>query len=260
MTHQLLDVWPIVSYLYSQCCFHIVNDGANLDVSTIKTPTLLSGGTLGKNYPSQMLHALISTTCVLTILSPSSSRYHEKKLRAIFAPNGSRRVLQKIRPQAYVIISEYDDQLSWFPSMLLSSIDLYHWPEVFVLRPEPDRDERNLYFKVKFFCWYCRNKSTNRTYGLPLDIFVSSCIPDKANCGKVLKNLFAADVFDSGAHYWYFDNIPGNPQVRPYLSLFGSQSHNATIREAVASFLYNQNESMLYPSHTSHSPYFGDAL
>ena len=97
--HSLDDIWSSFSAQYSTCCVHVINNGQNLDIAAIKAPILVSRGAPDRPYPSELLHALHITNCLLTILSLSVSELNKDYFLHMLDKRRAWGFLQKISPQ-----------------------------------------------------------------------------------------------------------------------------------------------------------------
>ena len=92
----LVDVLPIVAEQCSSCCFHIVNNGKNVNISAIQSPLPLSQGEPQKSYPPTLLLALSSVTCLLNIMALSASESNVNYFMDVFDHKAGWGILQQV--------------------------------------------------------------------------------------------------------------------------------------------------------------------
>ena len=196
----MTNIWPIVAHSYSSCCIHIINNDKTLDVSSIQAPVIISQGKLtSKACPPNLLQALISVKCLLSILSPAASETSKVNLVDLFLHTRRWGILQAIRPQTYIIVAKNDDRSSfWLGPMLPMYLFLHHLPEIFVIHGYPATGNHDVIFRIRFLCWYCGAKSENYLWKVPLGVFESSCSASQLNCSTALKSTVTMNLFDSG--------------------------------------------------------------
>ena len=245
---------------YSSCLWHVINNGNNLEVEAAKVPIILSRGTPARSIPSELLHALVSIKCLLTIVSFSLSDANKKYFIDMVRPGGTFAIIETIRPQTYVIFASVA-QISWLDSELLSSLDLRHWPEIFTLRTYSRMLEtKGTNYKIRFLCWNCRRENNARigSWKMALDVVESTCSTDQQqhkHCGKALKDIVA--VFDEGAHFWIWLPSHLGYVLRPLDPFSRDHQIESKIKDAVAAFLYGINDSFTTSAHPSlFHPYF----
>ena len=167
--------------------------------------------------------------------------------------------LQKISPQSYIIHATPDDHVAWLDPGLLSQLDLYHWPEIFVLQRYPVLQKTRGTYRIKFFCWYCRAFKPKRNHWqMPLEIIEANCSVHEMKCGKALKDIVS--VPNSGIQLWTWGAVAPGFHLAPVDSLSRAQV-NFTLEHAVAGFLYGINESTtLWANLGRFFPYFYERL
>ena len=136
-THSLDDIWSTLGGQYSSCCVHIINHGKDWNMRAIETPILLSHCARPRPIPSEFLHALRTVKCLLTILSLSISERNKNYIIEMLDKDRAWGLLQRVSPQTYIIHASAEDDVAWLDSDLLSQLELYHWPEIFVLQQHP---------------------------------------------------------------------------------------------------------------------------
>ena len=104
-----------------------------------------------------------------------TSDYNDENFANLFNSEKEWGILQGVSPQTYVLVAEHDEQVSSLGSELLSTLNLDHWPEIFL----PQHGNSYSYtlnggrsssesFRIKFFCWYCETEARSYYYTMPL--------------------------------------------------------------------------------------------
>ena len=251
-THSLDDIWTSFGAHHSSCCVHLINHGQELDIAAVTTPILVSRGTPHWPVPTEFLHAVITVKCLLTILSLSASGPHKDYFLDMVNPTGSWGALQKILPQTYIIHASAEDHVSWLDSRLLSELDMYHWPQIFVLqRDSSSLEQIQGTFRIKFYCWYCRGFNVQRDHWqIPLEIIEATCSTQGLNCSNVLKDIVS--VPDAGVQLWMWSAVGPGFQLAPVDPLSRVQT-NFKMEDAVAGFLHGINQpTTLWAYYISH--------
>ena len=108
--------------------------------------------------------------------------------------------------QTYIIHAKAEDDVAWLDSDLLYQLDLYHWPEIFVLQHYPVLAKTQGTYRIKFLCWYCRPFNSQRNqWQVPLEIIEARCSIDEMNCGNALKDIVS--VPDGGVQLWMWNAV-----------------------------------------------------
>ena len=267
-----VNIWPLILHDYSSCCVHIANSADNIDISTIGTPIILSRSLSFQAHQRKLLEALISVSCLLSIISFSTRELNAPHFLDIIDTEGDEwGIWQEIYPQTYLLVVDKSVQNNWpeFGNDFVSSLDLHlqHWPEVFVLYniTTTTATHREPTFHVGFFCWYCRSAEALLTrhnfWGLSMDIVELSCSAsdDGSQCRRALKDTVATSVSDWGARLWHYPSLREDSALHPNVDPFG-RGRSEHIGMAVAAFLYRINGSFRPPPLTRHLPWFDQVV
>ena len=168
--------------------------------------------------------------------------------------------MKEIHPQTYLVVPNGDSEDAyqdyWLNKKLLSQLDLRHWPEIFVLHGVATNRRSNGSFTVKFYCWYCKQRSDHYPQE-ELDIFQSSCSTSDDSgspCSSILKDMVSIHVEDFGGRFWKFPRSEFwlEPNVNPF-----RRGAKARVEDAVGSFLYGSNRTIMSNSYDgTHFPKF----